>query len=582
MHPPSLPYPRTVPTGRLQQRNRPRTGAKRATPILARRVKQAISEWYVVNMLELSWDGLVTHTEHGYNIGKPPNGYQVEAHRHPVPAKAADGLVKRRLVPDPARAATVTQIFTWRAVEKLSFAKIAERLNLDPDRYPPRQPIPVRGRQATGRWTGGAVREVLSNPKYTGYMVYNRRKRARPERRVAGKVNLPSEWVWSSKPTHEPLTTRRLFEAASPVGKSNRGSRSGAGANRHPATKRTYRLRSYIICELCGRRLYGKTRYVGDVYSYYACEPNPAHHAHRDWYPTHPKSLWVREDKLLTAVHAFFARRIFGQHRDALLAQREQPTLSDNPSVARRAALKTKIREIERQQTNVVTELQTYHPTGDDDLDQQWRTQLRASFAELGNQRKTLQAQLAALAEQPTDSPSDPRLLDQLPVTDVDVAALPEDLQRDLFDSFQLQIRYHHPTRRLTLRGHRQRRHQSSTPLAERRRPPGTPGRPGTPGPVIRAAATSTDDRRRCGGLSLALCAPNPTQYEPSTRGLVIAAQACRLDVGCVVSGSRMANREPTPGVLVTVMWPVCWVMIHNAMARPSPVPVVAAALRPR
>ncbi len=76
--------------------------------------------------------------------------------------------------------------------------------------------------------------------------------------------------------------------------------------------------------------------------------------------------------------------------------------------------------------------------------------------------------------------------------------------------------------------------------------------------------------------------APNPTQYEPSTRGLVIAAQACRLDVGCVVSGSRMANREPTPGVLVTVMWPVCWVMIHNAMARPSPVPVVAAALRPR
>ncbi len=473
-------------------------------------------------MLELSWDGLVTHTEHGYNIGKPPNGYQVEAHRHPVPAKAADGLVKRRLVPDPARAATVTQIFTWRAVEKLSFAKIAERLNLDPDRYPPRQPIPVRGRQATGRWTGGAVREVLSNPKYTGYMVYNRRKRARPERRVAGKVNLPSEWVWSSKPTHEPLTTRRLFEAASPVGKSNRGSRSGAGANRHPATKRTYRLRSYIICELCGRRLYGKTRYVGDVYSYYACEPNPAHHAHRDWYPTHPKSLWVREDKLLTAVHAFFARRIFGQHRDALLAQREQPTLSDNPSVARRAALKTKIREIERQQTNVVTELQTYHPTGDDDLDQQWRTQLRASFAELGNQRKTLQAQLAALAEQPTDSPSDPRLLDQLPVTDVDVAALPEDLQRDLFDSFQLQIRYHHPTRRLTLRvtvsGDTSRRLRSLNAGGRQERQEGQehPGRSSGPPPP---PPTTAGD---AAGFSLALCAPGGTRTHTAAllRGL--------------------------------------------------------------
>jgi site-specific DNA recombinase len=335
-------------------------------------------------------------------------------------------------VPDPARASAVTQIFTWRATEHLSYQKIAERLNLDIDRYPPPQPVLGRGRRAVGRWTGGAVREILCNPKYTGYMVYNRSKRSRPERNVAGRVNPPAEWVWSSKPTHEPLTTRRLFEAGTVIGRSNRGSRQSPGPNRHPATRRTFRLRSYVFCELCGRRLCGKTRRVGDVYNYYACEPNPAHHAHRDWYPTHPKSLWVREDKLLTLLDAFFANRIFGPDRRALLDQGQAvPSDRDDPTVAQRAALETKIKELGRQQTNVINELQTYHSTG--------------------TTTSTSSGEPSCGPPSPT-SPLDPTLLDQLPVVELDLAALPEDLQRQLFDAFQLQIWYHHRSRRVGLR----------------------------------------------------------------------------------------------------------------------------------
>ncbi|MCI0687538.1 MAG: recombinase family protein, partial [Sporichthyaceae bacterium] len=263
---------------------------KRATPILTRRVKQAIAEWYVLDMLEKAWGGLMEHTEQGFNIGKPPYGYQGIVERHPVPAKAALGKVKRRLVADPVRGPVVTQIFTWRVSERLSYEQIAERLNLDPDRYPPPEPIPGRGRRAIGAWTKGSVRDVLANPKYTGHMVYNRRRNPRPDRGVAGKVNPASEWVWSSKPRHEPLTTKALYDAGTPIGKANKGCRTSDRPNTHPATTRTYRLRSYVICELCGRRLYGKTRRVGDGYSYYACEPVPAHHASKDWYATHPKS----------------------------------------------------------------------------------------------------------------------------------------------------------------------------------------------------------------------------------------------------------------------------------------------------
>jgi DNA invertase Pin-like site-specific DNA recombinase len=177
---------------------------KRATPILTRRVKQAIAEWYVLDMLEKAWGGLMEHTEQGFNIGKPPYGYQVVVEKHPVPGKAALGKVKRRLVRDPIRGPVVTRIYTWRVSEQLSYDQIADRLNLDPDRYPPPQPILGRGRRAIGAWTKGSVRDVLCNPKYTGHMVYNRRKNPRRDRGVAGKVNPRSEWIWSSKPRHEP------------------------------------------------------------------------------------------------------------------------------------------------------------------------------------------------------------------------------------------------------------------------------------------------------------------------------------------------------------------------------------------
>ena len=59
--------------------------AKKATPTLTRRVKQAVAEWYVLHMLEPSWDGFVEHTQRGWNTGKPPYGYMAEKVAHPVP-----------------------------------------------------------------------------------------------------------------------------------------------------------------------------------------------------------------------------------------------------------------------------------------------------------------------------------------------------------------------------------------------------------------------------------------------------------------------------------------------------------------
>ena len=63
----------------------------RATNVLTRRVKQGISEWYVLEMLEKSRGGFEQHTEAGFNIGQAPYGYLAEKIPHPVPARRAEG-----------------------------------------------------------------------------------------------------------------------------------------------------------------------------------------------------------------------------------------------------------------------------------------------------------------------------------------------------------------------------------------------------------------------------------------------------------------------------------------------------------
>jgi site-specific DNA recombinase len=418
---------------------------KRAGPILTRRINQAIAEWYVVQMLELSWDGFCEHTEQGWNIGRPPYGYQAEKRPHPVPARRAEGKTKTRLITDPIKGPTVTTIFQLRALQRLGYDEIAVRLNIDPARYPP--PEPVDPRRAVGRWTGSAVRGILANPKYTGYMVWNRRASKK-----GGRCNPPSEWVWSPHPTHEPLVTKDLFEAASPIGHHRQGSRTAAGLNEHPQAKRSYRLRSYVICDLCDRRMFGKTRHN---IAYFACQPERQHHKGRaDWYADHPKSLWIREEILLEAVRRFFAERIFGPHRQQHLRdqlQRSAENRADKTVAARRKQLNRELADLQRRQNNLIGQLETFEPTGDADADRAYRQSIQHRFGELTAAQRTKQAELDQLNAHTPQAGDDADLLDHIPHLAYGPIELPEELERRLYDAFHLKIRYNRARHEATI-----------------------------------------------------------------------------------------------------------------------------------
>jgi DNA invertase Pin-like site-specific DNA recombinase len=107
------------------------------------------------------------------------------------------------LVPGPRdEVATVRRIYSWFLSEGLTEAQIAERL----------------GGEGTptgwGRpWTPSVVRGILTNEKYVGDNVFNRRSFKLKQRRVS---NPPAHWV-CARDVFEPLVSRDLFDGVRTV-----------------------------------------------------------------------------------------------------------------------------------------------------------------------------------------------------------------------------------------------------------------------------------------------------------------------------------------------------------------------------
>ena len=411
----------------------PRDG-KHSTKILTRRIKQGIAEWYVLELLEASRDGLSEHTRQGWNIGRPPYGYLAERLPHPVPAKRREGKTKSRLVLDPVRAPVVEQIYGWRIHERIGYRTIANRLNRDPDRYPPPE-TNIAG-AALGHWTASAVADILANPKYTGYMVWNRRAHGKS---TGHHRNPTAQWVWSDQPVHPAIITLEQFIQAAEVAHNREGSRDGAAPNQHPQTARSYLLRSYVQCAHCGRRLCGRT--IHGRYVYYRC---PSVEADRQGLlrrvPDHPTSIHVREDYLVDGILDFFTQRVFHPDRRLRLAERLQT--SDQHArqelEQRRGALERAIHELGVQQQRLAATLATR-----DDQDGKLFAAIQQQYYDLERQAEQRRQELAALNQQDQRAQADAvELLDQLPVGVVRLGEVPEPILRRLFDGFHLQVTY--------------------------------------------------------------------------------------------------------------------------------------------
>jgi site-specific DNA recombinase len=238
-----------------------------------------------------------------YLGGRPPYGYRlVAASPHPNAEKARGGATLNRLELDPATAPVVKRIFADRLAGR-GYSSIARALNqagvpspsgADPARNPHRGP---RG------WAASAVRAILANPRYTGHEVWGRQRRdyelIDPTAPAEGhqrrmRWNDADDWIWSPRPTHEPIISRADWDRARALTTTNQ-----RAARSHD---QTYLLRGRVICAVCGRRMTGTTR--GQTRRYYRCELRRARPGLKT---EHPVDAYVREDALTEALDAWLA-----------------------------------------------------------------------------------------------------------------------------------------------------------------------------------------------------------------------------------------------------------------------------------
>ena len=411
------------------------------TTILVRRIKQGTSEFYRLQMLGLCWDGLVQHAIDGWNIGPAPYGYLADRHQHPAALKAAQGMTRTRLVPDPERGPVITQIFDWRVNQRLSVPTITWQLNSDPAAYPPPGNAPG--------WTETSVTAILRNPKYTGYMVYGRTRAipgAKPRRR-GNKTKKPSrpvppdQWIWSPQPVHEPLTSLETWQAAQKTGAERGNIRDSEKPTTQPGTR--YTLRSRIRHAACQRRMHGIWRPArdGGRLIYYTCPYNPKNPRHAAACPDHPATrVSIREDVIMAGLTSFMDQYVFSHDRAAMLAATIPATHADHQAAREReqARLKADLDRIATAQAGLMTELERLG-ADTSPATQEYRQRIQARTAELRDDRIRTRTQLDDLAA--ADTPDqDPTLLDELPYLASQLADAPADLVEDLINALDIQV----------------------------------------------------------------------------------------------------------------------------------------------
>ena len=164
------------------------------------------------------------------------------------------------LEPDPVTAPIVRRIFAEYLAGTGLFT-IAEGLTRDALLSPSAQDRARNRHRSRTAWSKGAVRVILTNPRYTGRQVWNKQRKDEVlidvedvalghESRM--RWNERQAWVWSTEVVHPPLVDAEAFAHAQEI-------IAGRGASRTTRAwvrvQRPYVLRGLVHCGVCLRKM---------------------------------------------------------------------------------------------------------------------------------------------------------------------------------------------------------------------------------------------------------------------------------------------------------------------------------------
>jgi DNA invertase Pin-like site-specific DNA recombinase len=311
--------------------------------------------------------------------GRPPYGYRLaDAGPHPNPSKAADGRRLHQLEADPLTAPIVKRIYREYLAGAGIYA-IAERLTRDGVLSPSAADPARNPHRHVQAWSKSAIRVILTNPRYTGRQVWNKQRKAEIlidvddvalGHETKMRWNPTKEWIYSNDRAQEALIdddTFRQVQTMIAVGARR------PDVNRKPRrSKRSYAFSGLLFCGLCERRMIGS---YNNGRNHYRCTYS-AEHADAN-HLAHPRSLYLREDKIVELVDPWI-RRAFSTANLRTTLQAMADAQHDDTDQHRVTAARKKIAACQ-------TKLDRYRAALDAGTDpvliQQWITQVQAEKA---------------------------------------------------------------------------------------------------------------------------------------------------------------------------------------------------------
>ncbi len=255
-----------------------------------------------------------------YLGGRPPYGYKlIDVGSHPNPAKAADGKRLHSLDVDDSAAGVVERIYGL-FLGGQGILAIAEHLTAQ--RIPcPSAHDPDRNTHRSGvAWSKGAVRAILTNPRYTGRQVWNKQRKDEVLLDVndvaQGHItrmrwNDAGKWIYSEKVVHPALVSDGTFAEVQAMLAVR-----GDGQHKPHRSKHHYALRGLLICGVCSRRMQG---HWANAAPYYRCsfpgEYDLANHVQ------HPRNVTLRQDVILPALDKWLASKFGSRHLAATIEE---------------------------------------------------------------------------------------------------------------------------------------------------------------------------------------------------------------------------------------------------------------------
>ncbi len=282
--------------------------------------------------------------------GRPPYGYLIaDRGPHSNPSKAASGARLHQLAPDPVTAPVVQRIYDS-YLAGAGYKQIATVLTNEGVPSPSAHDRSRNSHRSGHAWAMSAVRSILANPRYLGYHVSGRTKKADilldPDVPALGHVTRQkwqdrAEWVTASVQTYDAIVDESTWHRVQALVAANtrtnavtpRRRKTHVGV-RHAEPSR-YPLAGLVVCDCCEKKLQGN---LVRGHAFYRCRVSSD-------YPVavndHPRTLAVREDRLLPHVDAWLCDLFSADRIEATAAQIvEEDSLGhrEDPAIARARA----------------------------------------------------------------------------------------------------------------------------------------------------------------------------------------------------------------------------------------------------